>query len=143
MTTQELVLSKILNCGTADLNMLNDIDYDLDDIIQDCIDNGDLSLHGIFRGVFYMGAEALQNIFDDKKEEIRETIIELLNEEKKEYIDSGEMTEEELEECEEHRELIEGLELLDSGELTPENDMDYWFNYVFYLTIIFAILPGT
>lgn len=59
MTMQQAVLSKILDCGYWDLELLEDIEYDLDDIIQDCIDNDDLSLHGIFRGVFWMGARDL------------------------------------------------------------------------------------
>lgn len=130
MTMQQAVLSKILDCGYCDLELLEDIEYDLDDIIQDCIDNGDLSLHGIFRGVFWMGARDLQNAFDKQRNDIRDNILETLKNEKTEWIDSGEMTIEELEDCEEHKELVCDLELLDSGILNPENDMNYFLNYM-------------
>ena len=130
MTMQQAVLSKILDCGYCDLELLEDIKYDLDDIIQDCIDNGDLSLHGIFRIVFWMAAKDLQNEFDKQKDDIRDSILEALENEKTEWIDSGEMTIEELEDCEEHKELVADLELLYSGTLNPENDMDYFLNYM-------------
>jgi len=38
------------------------------------------------------------------------------------------MTEEELADCGEHKELISDLELLDSGKLNPKNDMNYYLN---------------
>ena len=129
MTAQEAVLIKILNCGTADLSLLDDIDYDLDDIIDDCIVNDDLSLHGIFRGVFYKAASALQAAFDEKKDEIRDDILDALEQEKTDFVLSGEMTEEELEEDAEHKELIYHLQLIESGALNPEDDMDYFLNY--------------
>lgn len=130
MTMQQAILSKILDCGYCDLELLEDIEYDLDDIVQDCIDNEDLSLHGIFRRVFLMGAEDLQIAFDNKKEEIRNDILEALENEKTEWVDSGEMTIEELENCEEHKELIADLELLDSGILNPKDDMNCFMNYM-------------
>ena len=130
MTMQQAVLSKILDCGYCDLELLEDIEYDLDDIIQDCIDNGDLSLHGIFRGVFWMGARDLQNAFDEQKDDIRDNILEALENEKTEWVDSGKMTVEELEDCEEHQELVADLELLDSDILNPENDMSYYCNCI-------------
>lgn len=129
MTTQQAVLTKILNCGYCDLELLEDIKYDLDDIIQDCIDNNDLSLNSIFRGVFYTGARNLSYAFTEQKDDIRDNILEALENEKTEFVDSGEMTIEELEDCEEHKELIADLELLDSGILNPEDDMDYFLNY--------------
>lgn len=130
MTMQQAVLSKILDCGYCDLELLEDIKYNLDDIIQDCIDNNDLNLHGIFRRVFYMGARDLQNAFDEQKGDIRDSILEALENEKTEWLDSGEMTIEELEDCEEHKELITDLELLNSGTLNPEDDMGCYMNYM-------------
>lgn len=34
MTKQQEILMAILNCGISDLEMLEDIEYDLDDIIK-------------------------------------------------------------------------------------------------------------
>lgn len=130
MTMQQAVLSKILNCGYCDLELLEDIQYDLDDIIQDCIDNEDLSLRSIFCSVFLMGASDLQNDFDKQKDDIRDDILEALKNEREEWIDSGKMTIEELENCEEYKELISDLDLLSSGVLNPWNDVSYYFNYI-------------
>lgn len=130
MTTYEAILTEILDCGTADLSMLNDIKYDLYDIIQECMNDDCLSLHGIFQGVFYIAADTLQCKFDEQKDDIREVILEALEEEKREFIDSGEMTEEELAECDEHKELIADLELLNNNKLHPESDVDFYLNYL-------------
>lgn len=39
------------------------------------------------------------------------------------------MTQEELEETEEHEELISDLALLKSGDLQPTNDLEFYLNY--------------
>ena len=70
LTTQECVMTKILDCGTADLSLLDDINYDLDDIIDSLMENNCLSLNGIFQEVFIKGAEELQEEFENQKEDI-------------------------------------------------------------------------
>ena len=130
MTMQECILTKILNCESADLSLLEDINYDLDDIIDDLMENNDLSLNSIFREVFRAGARDLQEEYEMQKDEIKERILEALEEEKEECIKSGEMTEKELEELEEHKELVNDLELLENEELNPEEDLDYFINYM-------------
>lgn len=71
----------------------------------------------------------LNKNFRLQKDEIKERILEALEEEKEEWITSGE-TSEELEECEEHKELVNDLELLTSGELNPKEDLEYYLNYM-------------
>lgn len=128
LTTQECVMTKILDCGTADLSLLNDINYDLDDIIDSLMENNCLSLNGIFQEVFIKGAEELQEEFENKKEDIKAEILSRIEEEKTEWVESGEMTQEELEETEEHKELISDLALLESGDLQPGNDLELYLN---------------
>ena len=128
LTTKECVMTKILNCGTADLSLLDDINYDLDDIIDDLKENQDLSLHGIFRMVFIKGACELQEEFENQKEDIKSEILLRMEKEIEEFVESGEMTKEELEETEEHKELVSDLALLESGNLKPENDLSYYLN---------------
>ena len=129
LTTQECVMTKILDCGTADLSLLNDINYDLDDIIDSLMENNCLSLNGIFQEVFIKGAEELQEEFENKKEDIKAEILSRIEEEKTEWVESGEMTQEELEETEEHEELISDLTLIESGDLQPTNDLEFYLNY--------------
>ena len=129
LTTQECVMTKILDCGTADLSLLDDINYDLDDILDSLMENNCLSLNGIFQEVFIKGAEELQEEFENQKEDIKAEILLRIEEEKTEWVESGEMTQEEFEETEEHEELISDLALLESGDLQPENDLEFYLNY--------------
>lgn len=119
LTTQECVMTKILDCGTADLSLLNDINYDLDDIIDSLMENNCLSLNGIFQEVFIKGAEELQEEFKNQKEDIKAEILYKIEENETEN----------LTETEEHKELISDLALLESGDLQPENDLEFYFNY--------------
>lgn len=119
LTTQECVMTKILDCGTADLSLLDDINYDLDDIIDSLMENNCLSLNGIFQEVFIKGAEELQEEFKNQKEDIKAEILYKIEENETEN----------LTETEEHKELISDLALLASGELKPEDDLSYYLNY--------------
>jgi len=62
LTTQEYILTYLLNCGTEDLPMLEDINYDLDDILDELVETGRLSLNNIFEGVFRKGISELTDI---------------------------------------------------------------------------------
>lgn len=119
LTTQECVMTKILDCGTADLSLLDDINYDLDDIIDNLMENNCLSLNGIFQEVFIKGAEELQEEFKNQKEDIKAEILYKIEENETEN----------LTETEEHKELISDLALLESGDLQPENDLEFYLNY--------------
>lgn len=130
MATTESILASILGCGTADLSLLEYLGYDIDPIIEDCIDDGDLSLYGIIRRVVDTAACDLQEALDNQREKIRDTMHEQLRFEWLEFIDSGEMTEEELDKCDEHKELIRDLELLNSNELHPVYDVDLYYNFL-------------
>lgn len=119
LTTQECVFTKILDCGTADLSLLDDINYDLDDIIDSLMENNCLSLNGIFQEVFIKGAEELQEEFENQKEDIKQEILLRIEEDERE----------ELTEVEEYEELISDLALLKSGDLQPTNDLEFYLNY--------------
>lgn len=119
LTTQECVMTKILDCGTADLLLLDDINYDLDDILDSLMENNCLSLNGIFQEVFIKGAEELQEEFKNQKEDIKAEILYRIEENEAEN----------LTETEEHKELISDLALLESGDLQPENDLEFYLNY--------------
>lgn len=128
MSVKDSILTYLLDCGTVDLDMLEDIGYDMDEIIEELQENDNLSLHSIFETVFRRAGEELAEAFEEQKEEIRSCIEYELKTEREECIESGEMTEEELEETEEHISLINDLKLLTDDTLDPENDITYYLN---------------
>lgn len=123
MTKQEEILTNLLDCGTDDLKLLEDIEYDLDDILEYLKECGSFNLNSIFREVFKEGAINLNYAFIERKEEIREQILEEMKTVKEEYPDYN------LENNEDYQELENDLDLLDSGKLCPMEDLDYYLNY--------------
>lgn len=123
MTKQEEILTNLLDCGTDDLKLLEDIEYDLDDILEYLKECGSFNLNSIFREVFNEGAINLNYAFIERKEEIREQILEEMKTVKEEYPDYD------LENDEDYQELENDLDLLDSGKLCPMEDLDYYLNY--------------
>lgn len=130
MTQWKCVLAAILNCGIADLELLEDINYDLDDVIDELMDNHDLTLNSIFRTVFMMGAQELSEKLNMYKDELEATIKETIKIAKREASNTGyPLTDDEMMEYDEYRVLINDLELLNSGELKPEDDLNYFLNF--------------
>lgn len=79
LTTQECILTCLLNCGQEDLPMLEDINYDLDDILDELVETGRLSLNNIFEGVFRKGISDLIDVVERNKEEIKTDLEHLLS----------------------------------------------------------------
>ena len=69
MTNQEAILCSLLDCGTADLPMLEDINYDVEDIVQELSQDSCLSLNNIFESVFQRGISDLQGAVNDLKQD--------------------------------------------------------------------------
>ena len=130
MTMQVCILTKLLDCGSADLSLLEDINYDLDEILDGLMKNGDLSINSLFREVFRTGAMELKEEFELQKDYIEERIKEELEEVRKECIEYGLMTEEQIEEDQDYIKLVTDLELLHSDELNPEEDIECYCNYM-------------
>lgn len=139
LTTQECILTCLLNCGTADLSMLDDINYDLDDILEELMENGCLSLNNLFESVFRKGISELTDVVESNKEEIKTDLEHLLSvvPSSDDLCDDIQRFEDELSDDDynllesyggfEWREDIQ--ECLDELEnLDPENDIDYFCN---------------
>ena len=90
ITVKESILTYLLDCGTADLEMLEDIGYDIDEIIEELQENDALSLHEIFRVVFRKAGEDLAEALKEQKDDIRSRIEYALETEQKEYLETGE-----------------------------------------------------
>ncbi len=88
-----------------------------------------MSLYNIFTKIFIKGAIELQERFNLRAEEIKQKINDILIEEKEKWINSGEI-QGEFEESEKYKELINDLRLVENEELNPENDLDYYLNYL-------------
>ena len=123
MTKQEEILTNLLDCGTSDLELLEDIEYDLYDILEYLKEYGSFNINSIFRKVFEKGAIDLNYAFIEHKEEIREQILEEIQTTKEEYPDYD------LENDEDYQELVNDLYLLDNEKLNPIEDLDYYLNW--------------
>lgn len=123
MTKQEEILTNLLDCGTEDLKLLEDIEYDLYDILEYLKECGSFNINSIFREVFKKGAIDLNYAFIEHKEEIREQILEEIQTIKEEYPDYD------LEKDEDYQELVNDLDLLDNKKLNPMEDLDYYLNW--------------
>ena len=123
MTKQEEILTNLLDCGTEDLKLLEDIKYDLYDILEYLKEYGSVNINSIFREVFDKGAIDLNYAFIEQKDEIREQILEEMQTAKEEYPDYD------LEKDEDYQELVNDLDLLDNEKLNPMEDLDYYLNW--------------
>lgn len=130
MTGKERIFTKILDCGIDDLDLLDDIGYDMDESIDDLMANGILSLESIIRKTFEMAADELSEKLEENRNDIEEAIRAEIAFAIDEWVNSGGMTMEELEECEEHQSLLNDLSLLENGDLHPDTDFDYYINYL-------------
>lgn len=74
LTTQECILTYLLDCGISDLSMLDDINYDLDGILDDLIENNCLSLNNLLEEVFKKGISELKDVIENKKDEIEDDL---------------------------------------------------------------------
>lgn len=105
LTQQECILTKLLDCGSADLSLLEDIQYDLDEILEDLVDNGCLSFRDLLTQVFNRGLDDLKDVYDN-----------FLSDLQREYSDCPD---------EELRMQINEL-----GTVDVENDFTWFLNYL-------------
>ena len=105
LTNRDVVLMSVLECGTLDFSVLDDVEYEIDEIIDEFLDYGEKpTLNRIMHRVFAMGEEELG-------QKVKERISEL---EQIQY-DCG------LEEDEEE-------ELSELKLLNVEDDIDWYCN---------------
>lgn len=105
LTQNECILTKLLDCGYADLEILEDIEYDLDDILQKLVDNNCLSFNSLLHGVFSKGQQELTDAIENHLSDLNGCINEINNDD----ITS---------------------EITDIKTLNPEEDMSWYLNYL-------------
>jgi hypothetical protein len=133
MENREYLLCTLLDCGYADLSMLDDVGYDIAEIVADAIDNyGKVTLNTLLATIFVNGSSDLDSAYKENKERIVEDINNEIKKLKAEYEnDYPESTEEEWEESEEYQEVSDLQELLiDMSDFHPFSESDFFINYL-------------
>lgn len=142
LTQAECILTKLLNCGTADLSILEDVNYDLDDILDDLVVNNMLSFTSLINAIFCQGIYDLTEAINECKADViadleqlaemlpKSTDSEKVCDEKLDkifatvdgrYLDSV-YNEEWSEDVEQHIKAIK--------HLNPEEDVEFYINYL-------------
>ncbi len=86
MTTAEAWLTSILDCGIADLSILDDVEYCIDDVLKTAKEYGNsLTLGTVMAAVFDIGRNGLQDAIDDRLAEIEASLDESECHENEEY----------------------------------------------------------
>ena len=86
----EWVLMHLFKCGQCDLSILDDIEYDLDDILDELVENNDLSLSSLIRAVFQKGVNDLDELIKNIKPDVYED-LQILDETLPKESDSAEV----------------------------------------------------
>lgn len=103
----------ILDCGSLDLNILDDVEYDFYDIVERLrMEDMPVTLASIVTEIFLQGISDINKALE---EAIEETEIDLVNAK----IDEDEVLMNELED------KLENLK-----ELEPDRDIEWYFNYL-------------
>ena len=109
---QNTVLKAVLHCGTMDLSILDDIEYDLGEIVEELIDEGiQPTLNQIMSEVFRKATEDMTEAVDEEIMYTREDL-------------------DDLDEDEEEQETFHILQekLSELLKLNPEEDIDWYCN---------------
>lgn len=131
MENREYLLCALLDCGCDDLSMLDDVGYDIDEIVADAIDNyGKATLNTLLATIVVNGSADLDSAYKENKERIVEDINNEIKKLKAEYEnDYPESTEEEWEDSEEYQEVSDLQELLiDMNDFHPFSESDFFIN---------------
>ena len=65
------LLCTLLKCGKADLVLLDDIEYDFDEILYGCDSLDILNLNSLMGAVFSVGISQIEGILEDQSEYLR------------------------------------------------------------------------
>lgn len=129
----EWVLMKLLQCGVSDIQMLDDIKYDLYDIVGYLEDFGILSLNNILYEVYKKGLLELYGEFEEQSYDISLDIEEKIKDaQPTEDDDPNVWNVEIMKEDPDYIELIEDLAFIKKSEendfAIPEEDFDIYTN---------------
>lgn len=136
----EWVLMHLLKCGQCDVSILDDIEYDLDDILDELVENNDLSLSSLIRAVFQKGVDDLDELIKSIKPDVIED-LQILDETLPKESDSAEVIDKKEAEFDTnsyylgHKYDIEWGDKIpeyieELSEINPFDDIDWYINCV-------------
>lgn len=70
ISVQEKILTTLLDCGVADLSVLNDVGYDVTSMVEELQSDGRLSLNNLMNEVFWRGVSDVNDAFLYNREDI-------------------------------------------------------------------------
>lgn len=134
----EWVLMHLLKCGQCDLSILDDIGYDLDDILDELVEENNLSLTSLIRTVFQEGVRELNDLINNIKPDVYED-LQILNETLPKESDSAEVIDKKEAELDandvylSHKYDIEWGDNISAyieelSEIDPFDDIDWYIN---------------
>lgn len=77
LTQAECILTKLLNCGIADLSVLKNVNYDLDDILDELVACNMLSFTALVEAIFYRGIADLTEMINECKADVIDELEQL------------------------------------------------------------------
>lgn len=105
-----ILLSAILNCGTADLSILDGVEYDWGGIVDEAREEyGEITLGSLFSTVIDFGINDLNLRIDEKIDELKYKIMDTEDDEKIERLEN----------------IIQLLK-----KVEPQDDFGIYFNYL-------------
>ena len=134
------VMMHILKCGLNDLFILDNIEYDLEDILDDLTENNCLSLENIVTQAIFKGVEELEELVNFYKLDVIED-LQILEECLPKETDSDEVINQKADALDKNAvylsnkydieygdkipEYIEGI-----SQINPSNDIQFYFNFL-------------
>ena len=142
LTQAECILTKLLDCGIADPSILEDVNYDLDDILDDLVANNCLSFEGLVDAIFRQGIYDLTEMIDECRADVIDE-LEQLEEMLPKSIDSDEICQQKVDKMYKsaqgiyldekyHIEYGDDIEqhIEEIKNLSPEDDIRFYINYL-------------
>ena len=115
----------ILDCGISDLEMLESIEYDLDDIIKELMDEGILNFNNLIQDVLFKAQMELNEAWTEEKETIKTNIEEELDRFKNESIEENY----DYENDNDYKELLNYYSMVENDEINPMENVTWYINY--------------
>ena len=136
----EWVLMHLLKCGQCDLSILDDIRYDLDDILDELVEDNNLSLDSIIIAVFKKSVRELNDSINDIKPDVYED-LQILDETLPKQSDSVEVIDRKEAELDANSYYLSNKYDMEWGdnisayieelsEINPFSDIEWYINYL-------------